>query len=87
MNVDACAEYTARSNIALQALGNERQVRLRRFPDGVLRTLRERSEDVRADIAAKDATTKKVYLAYENFRKQVTGWTEVSEYAFLQART
>ena len=86
VNLDTYAEFTARSNKALQVLVSERQVKLRRLPDAVLRTLRELSADVRADMSAKDATTKKVYLAYEKFSKQVADWTEVSEYAYLKTR-
>jgi TRAP-type mannitol/chloroaromatic compound transport system substrate-binding protein len=87
MNIDVYAEYTARSYQALQVLVNEHQVQLRRLPDAVLRTLREHSADVRADIGARDATTRKVYKAYEKFSRQVAGWTGISETAFLNART
>jgi TRAP-type mannitol/chloroaromatic compound transport system substrate-binding protein len=87
MNTDLYAEYTANSFQALQSLVDERQVQLRRFPDDVLHALRLHAADVRAEIGAKDAATRKVSRAYETFLKQVSGWTEKSEYAFLQART
>ena len=87
MNADVAAELAARNHLALQTLVSEHGVKLRRFPDAVLDTLRSTSAEVLADIAAKDATTRKVYTAYEAFRKQVAGWTDVSEYAFLKARS
>ena len=87
MNADLYAEYTARSSRALQVLVDEHQVQLRRFPDTVLSMLREQSADVRADIAATDAITRKVNTAYEDFLKQVSGWTGLTEYAFLKARS
>jgi TRAP-type mannitol/chloroaromatic compound transport system substrate-binding protein len=87
MNVDMFAEYTARSNLALQTLVNEHQVQLRRLPDSVIDKLRTLSADVLDDLAARDATARKVYAAYTKFRKQVAGWTDVSEYAFLKARS
>jgi len=87
MNADVGAELTARNSRALHTLVNEHQVQLRRFPDAVLDTLRDTSAQVLADVAARDATTRKVYTAYEAFRKQVAGWTDVSEYAFLKARS
>jgi TRAP-type mannitol/chloroaromatic compound transport system substrate-binding protein len=86
MNADVYAETTARSNLAMQTLVKEHQVQLRRLPDAVIARLRDHSAEVLADVAAKDATTRKVYTAYETFRKQVAAWTKVSEHAFLNAR-
>jgi len=86
MNADVHAELTAHSNRALQSLVNEHGVKLRRLPDAVLHRLQAHSVDVCADVAARDAAARKIYKAYEQFRKQVAGWTEVSELAFLRAR-
>ena len=85
-NQDMLAEYTARNNAALHSLVTEHQVELRRFPDAVLEKLRTLSAEVVAEIADKDATTRKVYDAFEAFRKQVVPWTDISERAYLDAR-
>ncbi len=66
---------------------NEHQVKLKRFPLEVLDTLRDYAAQALSDLAAKDATSARVYAAFEKFRKQVVGWTEVSEYAYLRARS
>jgi len=87
MNIGLFSEYTARNAVALQTLINEHQVKLKRFPPEVLDTLRDYAAQALSDLAAKDATSAKVYAAFEKFRKQVVGWTEVSEYAYLQARS
>ncbi len=86
MNLDMFAEYTARNNMALQTLVNDHQVRLRRLPDAVIAALRGLSGEVLADIAGKDASSAKVYAAFEKFRTRIAGWTDVSEYAFLKTR-
>ena len=85
-NLDMLAEYTARNNAALHTLVSEHHVELRRFPDAVLEKLRVLSAEVVAEIAGKDAATRKVYDAFEAFRKQVVPWTDISERAYLDAR-
>ena len=85
-NQDMLAEYMARNNAALHTLVTEHHVELRRFPDAVLEKLRVFSAEVVAEIAGKDAVTRKVYDAFEAFRKQVVPWTDISERAYLNAR-
>jgi len=86
-NQDMLAEYTTRNNRALQTLVTEHKVDLRRFPDAVLEKLRALSDDVVAEVAEKDPISKKVYESYKAFRDQVMAWHEVSEKAYLNART
>ncbi len=86
-NQDMLAEYTARNNDALHTLVTRHKVELRRFPDGVVKRLRELSEEVVAEIAAKDPASKKVYESYRKFRKKVIDWHSISEKAYLDART
>ncbi|MCW8829656.1 MAG: TRAP transporter substrate-binding protein [Gammaproteobacteria bacterium] len=85
-NLDGLSELTARNNEALQTLVNKHKVELRRFPDEVLQQLLEVSEEVVAEIAEKDAMSKKVYQSYKRFRDQVMQWHDVSERAYLNAR-
>lgn len=86
MNNDLLAEYTARNAIALKALVDNHQVKLSWLPDSVINALRETTAEVLPEIAAKDATSERVYAAYRKFAQQVVGWTAVSEYAYLKAR-
>ena len=85
-NNDVLAELTARNNEALDTLVNEHNVELRKFPDDVLQQLKKVSEEVVAEIAEKDAISKKVYQSYKQFRDQVMAWHDVSERAYLNAR-
>ena len=86
-NQDMLAEYTTRNNRALQTLVNEHKVDLRRFPEVVLQKLRVLSDEVVAEVAEKDPMSKKVYESYKAFRDQVMAWHEVSEKAYLNARS
>jgi TRAP-type mannitol/chloroaromatic compound transport system substrate-binding protein len=85
-NADLLAEYTARNNTALQTLVNEHQVDVREFPRPVLDKLRTISEQVVAEIAARDALSAKVYESYQNFRQQVVAWHDISERTYLNVR-
>ena len=85
-NADMLAEYTARNNTALQTLVNEHNVDVREFPRPVLDRLRTISEEVVAEIAAQDALSAKVYESYQNFRKQVVAWHDISERTYLNVR-
>ncbi|TNF37858.1 MAG: twin-arginine translocation signal domain-containing protein [Gammaproteobacteria bacterium] len=85
-NQDMLAEYTARNNAALDDLVNKHKVDLRKLPDEVLAKLKTLSHEVVADVAAKDAASKKVYDAFMKFSKQVQKWSSISELAYLSIR-
>ncbi len=85
-NQDVLAEYTARNPAALQTLLTEHGVELRRYPDDVLLELRKLSNEVVAEIAEKDAFSRKTYASYQKFLTSSKEWSAVSELAYLQAR-
>ncbi len=85
-NQDLLAEYTARNNQALKTLVTEHQVELRPLPDQVLRHLKALSDEVVAEVAAKDEQSRRVYEAFRDFREQVSAWSDISERAYLNAR-
>jgi TRAP-type mannitol/chloroaromatic compound transport system substrate-binding protein len=85
-NQDMLADFTAQNNQALQTLITEHKVDLRRFPDEVLAKLKELSDQVVAEVAEKDAMSKKVYESFSKFREQAIAWQDVSERAYLNAR-
>jgi TRAP-type mannitol/chloroaromatic compound transport system substrate-binding protein len=80
------AEYNARNNQALKTLVQEHNVDLRPLPDEVLRHLKTLSDEVVAEIAAKDDQSRRVYEAFQTFREQVVAWDRISELAYLNAR-
>lgn len=85
-NQDILAEYAARDPAALQTLISKHKVELRRFPDEVIRRLRELSEEVLAELARKDEMSAKIYSSFKKFLTQSQEWSRISELAFLQAR-
>jgi len=85
-NQDMLADFTAKNNAALQQLIDEHDVELRRFPDSVLKKLKLLSEQVVADLAAKDPLSQKVYQSFYKFREQANQWHGLSEKAYLDAR-
>jgi TRAP-type mannitol/chloroaromatic compound transport system substrate-binding protein len=86
VNQDLLSEYTARNPAALETLLGEHKVDMRVYPTDVVQRLRQLSEEVVAELAAKDAFSKKVYDSYSGFLKQAKQWSGISELAYLQAR-
>jgi TRAP-type mannitol/chloroaromatic compound transport system substrate-binding protein len=86
-NLEMLAEYTARNQQALQTLIHKHNVELRQFPDDVLQALKTLAEQVVEEEAQKDALSAKVWASQKAFRDQVVKWTEVSEQAYIRARS
>jgi TRAP-type mannitol/chloroaromatic compound transport system substrate-binding protein len=87
MNADMLAEYTARSDAALAELVNNHQVQLRRLPDDVLARLQEISNEMVKEIAGDDALAQRIYTSFEAYQTQVTHYHEISERAYINARS
>jgi TRAP-type mannitol/chloroaromatic compound transport system substrate-binding protein len=85
-NQDMLAEYTAKNNAALHKLVNQHEVNLKQFPDDVLKRIKNLSEEVVSEIAAKDKMGKRVYESFKKFRDQAQAWHAVSEHAYYKAR-
>ena len=85
-NLDMLSEFTARNGAALDTLVNEHGVVLKKFPDEVLKKFKEASEEIVASVAQADSASQKVYSAFAKFRKEVAGWTNLSEAGYVQAR-
>ena len=85
-NQDMLTEYIARNNRALRTLVDEHQVDVRKLPDSVLERLRELSDQVVAEVAAKDDLSQRVHASFQTFRDQVVQWSDISARAYLNAR-
>jgi len=86
VNQDLLCEYGARNPAALETLRTKHHVELRRFPEEVLQALRRLSVEVVAELAEKDAFSRRVYTSYRAFYAASVGWSDVSELAYLRAR-
>ena len=86
-NLDMLSDFTARNNAALETLVTEHHVELRQFPDEVLIKLKGLSDQVVAEVADNDPMSKKVFESFRKFRDQAIAWHNVSERAYLNARS
>ncbi|MFW6041786.1 MAG: TRAP transporter substrate-binding protein [Guyparkeria sp.] len=80
------AEFSARNNRALKTLTEEHGVELRYFSEEIMEALFEQSNEVLAEITEEDEFAKRVFESMTDYRRDVAGWTEGSEFTFLQAR-
>jgi TRAP-type mannitol/chloroaromatic compound transport system substrate-binding protein len=86
VNHDMLAEYTARNQSALNELETQHDVKVKLFPDDVLRELKKLSDVVLDEEAAKDALSTKVWASQKAFRDSVQKWTDIAEGAIIRAR-
>lgn len=80
------AEFNARNSTALDTLIDQHKVKLKKFPDPVLKKLLETSRSVVSEVAKKDPLAKKAFQSFEKFKKSSMGWNKISEEAFSLAR-
>ena len=86
-NEQMLAEFTARNAEALQTLVNDHGVELRRFPDEVLRRLRELSQQVIGEDAGRDPLYARVYESVKSYQARSSAYLKVAEEAYLEARS
>ena len=85
-NNDMLGEFMARNGDSLATLVNEHNVQLKKFPDQMLRRLRDVSEELVGDLAAADPETKKIHDAFVAFRDKAAEWTNLSETSYALTR-
>ena len=86
-NTDMLAEYTARNNTALRELVDKHGVELRRLPDDVLAEIKKVSEQKIREIVDDDDLSKRIYESWTRYRDDVTEYHEISERAYINARS
>lgn len=86
-NADMLADFTTRNHAALGQLMSKGGVELLPFPKDVLAKLKTLSEEVVKEESEKDEMSKKVYASYKAYRDQVIKWHDISEKAYLNARS
>ncbi len=80
------AEFTARNAEALQTLVRDHGVRVRRYPDDVLRELQRLSAEVLEETARTDAMFRRVLDSLQAFRQTMTPYIDIAERAMLNTR-
>jgi TRAP-type mannitol/chloroaromatic compound transport system substrate-binding protein len=84
---DMLAEFMSKNNSALVELVSKHGVKLKRFSDDVLNKMGQLSQEVVAEIAAKDPMSAKVYKSFNEYRKQSINWDKIGESGYSLARS
>lgn len=85
INQDMLDEYTSRNNAALVEL-RKQGVEFRQYPEDVIDKLKVITEQVMQENSTADPLFKKVYESYDQYRKGVTAYHEISEHAYYKMR-
>lgn len=81
------AEFNYYNAISLRALVDEHGVKMRRFSPEIMSELKQVSSEVLEEAAASDELTGRVYASFKQALTAATGWTRISEQAFVEARS
>ncbi|MEZ4873157.1 MAG: TRAP transporter substrate-binding protein [Bdellovibrionales bacterium] len=84
---DMQAEFAAKNSTALNQLVQQHKVKLKKFPDPVLKKLGELSEGVVAEVAKANPTATKIHKSFQSFKNCQRGLGKISESAYAQARS
>ena len=80
------AEYNMKSGSSLTKLINEQGVKLRKFNDDVYDSFGEAAEEVFVDVRAHSPLAKKIDDSFRAARKDLAGWSKISDQAYLAQR-
>ena len=79
LNVQMLSEFEAENARALMKLRAEGKVRILPFPPEVLANLRKLADETLKEVAASDPLAAKVNSEFQKFRKELAGWSQISE--------
>ena len=85
-NLDIQAEYTYGNAMALDQLVQDPKVELRELPKDVIEALRSHSEEVVAELAAKDEWTRRLHESFSDFLEKSSANQKISELSYLANR-
>ena len=85
-NVDMLSHYMYHAAIALQQLQSEHGVKIRRFPDDVMREFDRLTWEYLDEEAGKDPQFARVYAAYRKYYRSVKPWSAIADQAILEQR-
>lgn len=81
------AEFQARNGEALKTLIDRYRVEIRRLDPAVFRGLALVAKEVVASAGQSDAFSRTVYKSFSDFRETNGLWTEISDQAYVEARS
>ncbi|OKL43989.1 TRAP transporter substrate-binding protein [Pseudovibrio exalbescens] len=80
------SEFNYNNGAALDTLVNKHGVQLKEFSPEVFDAIGKVSEEVVAEVANEDDLSKRIYDSYIKARKEIGGWINTSEGAYMDAR-
>jgi len=80
------AEFTAENTKALKVIRGDSRIKVLPFDDQLTKVFGKLSQQVLADVAAKDALTRKVYESYIAFVSGVMDLEDINDRAYLTSR-
>lgn len=81
------SEYDGASPGALEKLTSVHGVQMHKYPDDLLKELGRVSGEVVDKVGSTDATTKKVWDSYRDFRKTAMEWSKIGLQGYMNARS
>ena len=82
-NLRMLSEMEQKNMSALDELRKREGIEIHRFPNEVLSRLKTLTNETLIEEAERDPKFKRVYDAYQNFRKKNDAWSAISENAYL----
>ncbi len=79
LNVQMLSEFEAGNARALEKLKSDGKIKILSFPPEVLAELRKLAAETIKEVAAGDPLAAKVNNEFQTFKKQLSGWSRISE--------
>lgn len=76
------SQFNYQNGVYLQKIREIESVSIKRFPAEVMEGLRKATDETLENLAMSDAQTRKVYSAYNDFRKTISSYMGISEKIF-----
>ena len=84
--LDGLSDFTYNSGVSLRKLVEEHGVKLRRYPDDVLKHLSDISAEVVLEMSQETELMGRIYESYIAYRELVFPWTDISDRAIVNLR-
>lgn len=85
--LDMTDEFTVRNSIALKELVEVHGVELRQFPDDLIKELQRVSQEVISELGSLTPMAERIYASYRDFEASVREYHDISEEAYIKARS
>jgi TRAP-type mannitol/chloroaromatic compound transport system substrate-binding protein len=86
-NDQSIGEYTVENARALETLKTQHNIEPRLMPDEILRAVGATADTIVGDLAQNDPLVRQIFDSYISARDRYARWTEISDGAFIRART